>query len=77
MKPVYVARHSGLWFNTIKPDFNQKTMILFGAISGRLLGRFTAGITVTVKRVVLSSRQVALNERQFVDSIRVEAVSQL
>uniref|UniRef100_M4BFF2 Uncharacterized protein n=1 Tax=Hyaloperonospora arabidopsidis (strain Emoy2) TaxID=559515 RepID=M4BFF2_HYAAE len=52
-------------------------MILFGAISGRLLGRFTAGITATVKRVVLSSRQVALNELQFVDSIGIEAVSQL
>uniref|UniRef100_M4BK63 Uncharacterized protein n=1 Tax=Hyaloperonospora arabidopsidis (strain Emoy2) TaxID=559515 RepID=M4BK63_HYAAE len=38
-------------------------MGLFGSMSGHLLGRFTAGIIVTVMRVVVEGRQVALNER--------------
>ena len=47
---------------------DENTMGLFGSMSGHLLGRFTAGIIVTVMRVVVEGRQVALNERQFVPS---------
>jgi hypothetical protein len=44
-------------------------MVLFGSMSGRLLGGFTAGIIVNiglVVHVVVEGRQVALDERQFV-----------
>ena len=51
-------------------------MVLFGSMSGRLLGRFTAGIIVIIVHVVVEVRQVALNEHQFVSSFRVEAVPQ-
>jgi hypothetical protein len=55
-------------------------MVLFGSMSGRLLGGFTARIIVNVGlvvHVVVKGRQVALDERQFVDASWVEAVPQL
>jgi hypothetical protein len=55
-------------------------MVLFGSMSGRLLGGFTARIIVNVGlvvHVVVEGRQVALDERQFVDASWVEAVPQL
>ena len=52
-------------------------MVLFGSMSGRLLGRFNVAIIVTVVHVVVEGRQVALNERQFAPSFWAEAVPQL
>ena len=65
---LFLARQSRFWFNTIKTDLKQNTMVLFGLMSGRILGRFTAGIIVTVVHVVVDDQQVSLNARQFVDS---------
>ena len=52
-------------------------MALFGPMSGHPLKRLTTAIIVTVVHVVVEGRQVALNERQLVDLVWVEAVSQL
>ena len=52
-------------------------MVLFGLMSGRLLGRLITGIIVPVVHVVVEGCQVTLNERQFVDSFWVEVVPQL
>ena len=74
---IFLVSQSGFWFNTLTPDFWAKSMVLLGSMSGRLLGKLIAGIIVTVVHVVVEGRQVALNERQFFDSVWVEAAPQL